>query len=107
LKRPLSLSSRITIATDIASALDYLHNRCLHPVIHCDLKPSNILLDDVMGARLADFGLAKFLRTFDHSYHQSSTSLLGPRGSIGYIAPGENLYYKIGHFKYHGLLSIF
>ncbi|RCV22569.1 hypothetical protein SETIT_4G231300v2 [Setaria italica] len=87
LKRPLSLGSRITIVTDIASALDYLHNHCVPPVVHCDLKPSNILLDDVMGARLADFGLAKFILSFSHSCHHSSTSLLGPRGSIGYIAP--------------------
>ncbi|XP_025810628.1 probable LRR receptor-like serine/threonine-protein kinase At3g47570 [Panicum hallii] len=87
LKSPLSLGSRITIAMDIASALDYLHNSCVPSVAHCDLKPSNVLLDDVMGARLADFGLAKFLHSFSHSCHQSSTSLLGPRGSIGYIAP--------------------
>jgi len=94
LKSPLSLGSRITIAVDIASALDYLHNHCMPAVAHCDLKPSNVLLDDVMGARLADFGLAKFLHNFSHSFHQSSTSLLGPRGSIGYIAPGENFLLK-------------
>ncbi|CAN6169501.1 unnamed protein product [Urochloa humidicola] len=87
LKRPLSLGSRIAIATDIASALDYLHNCCVPPVVHCDLKPSNVLLDNVMVARLADFGLAKFLQSYSHSCHHSSTSLLGPRGSIGYIAP--------------------
>ncbi|CAN6334729.1 unnamed protein product [Urochloa humidicola] len=86
-RTPLSLGSRITIAMDIASALDYLHNHCAPAVAHCDLKPSNVLLDDVMGARLADFGLAKFLHSFSHSSHHSSTSLLGPRGSIGYIAP--------------------
>jgi serine/threonine protein kinase len=76
----------------IASALDYLHNHCMPPVVHCDLKPSNVLLDDDMGAHLADFGLAKFLQGSNHSCHQSSTSLLGPRGSIGYIAPGENFF---------------
>jgi serine/threonine protein kinase len=98
LKRPLSLRSRITIVTDIASALDYLHNHCVPPVVHCDLKPSNILLDDVMGAHLADFGIAKFIHSFSHSSHHSSTSLLGPRGSIGYIAPGENVSYKNRRF---------
>ncbi|OEL28820.1 putative LRR receptor-like serine/threonine-protein kinase [Dichanthelium oligosanthes] len=87
LKSPLNLGSRIMIAMDIASALDYLHSHCLPPIAHCDLKPSNVLLDDAMGAHLADFGLAKFLHSFSHSCHQSSTSLLGPRGSIGYIAP--------------------
>jgi Leucine-rich repeat (LRR) protein len=91
-KRSLSIGSRITIVMDIASALDYLHNHCMPPVVHCDLKPSNVLLDDDMGAHLADFGLAKFLQGSNHSCHQSSTSLLGPRGSIGYIAPGENFF---------------
>jgi hypothetical protein len=82
-KRSLSLGLRITIATDIAAALDYLHNRCTPPLIHCDLKPSNVLLDDDMCARVGDFGLAKFL------YNHPSESLIGARGSIGYIAPGE------------------
>ncbi|OEL30516.1 putative LRR receptor-like serine/threonine-protein kinase [Dichanthelium oligosanthes] len=89
LKSQLSLGSRITIAMDIASALDYLHNYCMPPMVHCDLKPSNVLLDDDMGARLADFGLAKFLYSLSNSCHDSSTGLLGPRGSIGYIAPGK------------------
>lgn len=80
-KRSLSLGLRITIATDIAAALDYLHNRCTPPLIHCDLKPSNVLLDDDMCAHVGDFGLAQFL--YDHP----SESLIGARGSIGYIAP--------------------
>jgi serine/threonine protein kinase len=87
MRRPLSLGSRVTIAVDIAAALDYLHNRCVPPIVHCDLKPSNVLLDDVMGARLSDFGLAKFLQSHNSSSITSSTSLAGPRGSIGYIAP--------------------
>ncbi|OEL16147.1 putative LRR receptor-like serine/threonine-protein kinase [Dichanthelium oligosanthes] len=87
MRRPLSLGSRVTIAVDIAAALDYLHNRCMPPIVHCDLKPSNVLLDDVMGARLSDFGLAKFLQSHNSSSISISTSLAGPRGSIGYIAP--------------------
>ena len=92
-ERPLCLGSRIAIAVDIAAALNYLHNQCMPPMVHCDLKPSNVLLDDVMGACVGDFGLAKFL----HGYYPSSgidgstsTSLVGPRGSVGYIAPGNN-----------------
>ncbi|WVZ53411.1 hypothetical protein U9M48_004357 [Paspalum notatum var. saurae] len=54
--RQLNLGFRITIAMDIASALDYLHSHSVPPLVHCDLKPSNVLLDDVMGAHLADFG---------------------------------------------------
>jgi serine/threonine protein kinase len=88
-QKPLSLGLRIAIAMDIASALDYLHNHCVLPMVHCDLKPRNVLLDDVMCAHLGDFGLAKFLHSYSYSSTHSSTSLLGPRGSIGYIAPGE------------------
>ncbi|CAL4987499.1 unnamed protein product [Urochloa decumbens] len=84
-KRSLGLSSRITIGVDIAAALDYLHNRCTPALVHCDLKPSNVLLDAEMVARLSDFGLAKFLT--DGSAFINSSSIAGPRGSIGYIAP--------------------
>jgi len=97
-KRPLRLGSRIVIAMDIAAALDYLHNHCMPPMVHCDLKPSNVLLDDVMGACVGDFGLAKF----QHGYYTSSrtdgstsTSLVGPRGSVGYIAPEYGFGSKI------------
>lgn len=88
IRKPLSLGSRIKIAADIACALDYLHNHCVPAIVHCDLKPSNVLLDDAMVAHLGDFGLAKLLHTCSYSItHSSSTSLIGPRGSIGYIAP--------------------
>ncbi|XP_006657082.1 probable LRR receptor-like serine/threonine-protein kinase At3g47570 [Oryza brachyantha] len=87
MRSPLRLSTRIAIAVDIAAALDYLHNRCMPPMVHCDLKPSNVLLDDTMGARVGDFGLAKFLHSSNSSTRDRSTSILGPRGSIGYIAP--------------------
>ncbi|CAO2148830.1 unnamed protein product [Urochloa humidicola] len=86
-RQPLSLGSRVAIAVDIAAALDYLHNRCMPAIVHCDLKPSNVLLDDMMGARLSDFGLAKFLQSHNSTSITSSTTLAGPRGSIGYIAP--------------------
>uniref|UniRef100_A0ACD5WY44 Uncharacterized protein n=1 Tax=Avena sativa TaxID=4498 RepID=A0ACD5WY44_AVESA len=94
-KRPLSLGSRILIVVDIAAALDYLHNHCMPPMAHCDLKPSNVLLDDVMGACVGDFGLAKFLHTYTSSESHSSTSLMGPRGSVGYIAPEYGFGSKI------------
>ena len=90
-ERSLGLGSRITIAVDIAAALDYLHNRCTPPLVHCDLKPSNVLLDAEMVAHLSDFGLAKFLS--NGSGFLNSSSIAGPRGSIGYIAPGENMSY--------------
>jgi len=83
----LTLHQRISIATDVASALDYLHNQCGRPLIHCDLKPQNILLDEHMSACVSDFGLARFLRA-DHRFGgDNSSSLAGLKGSIGYIAP--------------------
>ncbi|KAM3391819.1 hypothetical protein ACQJBY_013122 [Aegilops geniculata] len=97
-ERPLCLGSRIAIAVDIAAALNYLHNQCMPPMVHCDLKPSNVLLDDVMGACVSDFGLAKFLHDYNSSSGidgSTSTSLVGPRGSVGYIAPEYGFGSKI------------
>ncbi|KAK2981034.1 hypothetical protein RJ640_005926 [Escallonia rubra] len=80
----LSLIQRIDIALDVASALDYLHNRCQTPIIHRDLKPSNILLDHDMTAHVGDFGLAKFLPELSNP-NQSTSS--GIKGTIGYMPP--------------------
>ncbi|CAO2164544.1 unnamed protein product, partial [Urochloa humidicola] len=60
-KRGLSLGQRIRIAMDVASALDYMHNQLTPPLVHCDLKPANVLLDYDMTARVGDFGSSKFL----------------------------------------------
>uniref|UniRef100_A0A0E0G3L6 Protein kinase domain-containing protein n=1 Tax=Oryza nivara TaxID=4536 RepID=A0A0E0G3L6_ORYNI len=54
------------IAIDVVSALDYLHQHRPLPIIHCDLKPSNIFLDSEMVAYVGDFGLARVLHQ-DHS----------------------------------------
>ncbi|CAO2038360.1 unnamed protein product [Urochloa humidicola] len=86
-ERPLSLGQRINIAMDVAYALDYLHNRCVPALVHCDLKPSNILLDYEMTAHVADFGLTKILHTSSSVQHNGSSMSCGPIGSIGYIAP--------------------
>ncbi|KAF8765885.1 hypothetical protein HU200_008065 [Digitaria exilis] len=72
----LSLGSRIGIAVDIAAALDYLHCRCTPPLVHCDLKPSNVLLDDEMVACLSDFGLAKFLHPASSMVFKDSSSIV-------------------------------
>ncbi|XP_060673860.1 probable LRR receptor-like serine/threonine-protein kinase At3g47570 [Ziziphus jujuba] len=83
----LSLIQRLNIATDAAFALDYLHNDCETPIVHCDLKPSNVLLDEDMVSHVGDFGLAKFLFEASDipSENQTMSALL--RGSIGYIPP--------------------
>uniref|UniRef100_A0A0D9YUY8 Receptor kinase-like protein Xa21 n=1 Tax=Oryza glumipatula TaxID=40148 RepID=A0A0D9YUY8_9ORYZ len=82
----LGVTHRINIAVNIADALDYLHHDCGRPTIHCDLKPSNILLDDDMTALLGDFGIARFYA--DPSTATVGTnSSIGIKGTIGYIAP--------------------
>ncbi|XP_059436724.1 probable LRR receptor-like serine/threonine-protein kinase At3g47570 [Corylus avellana] len=84
--RYLNLLQRLNIAIDVASSLHYLHDHCETPIIHCDLKPSNVLLDDDMIAKVSDFGLARILfATNDDSQNQTST--VGIKGTIGYAAP--------------------
>ncbi|KAI3705430.1 hypothetical protein L1987_75667 [Smallanthus sonchifolius] len=78
----LNLLQRINILKDVACALDYMHNHCVPIVIHGDLKPSNILLDDDMVAHVGDFGLTRFLGTTPNQ--NSSTEI---RGTIGYAPP--------------------
>ncbi|XXG58756.1 hypothetical protein AAC387_Pa04g0986 [Persea americana] len=55
----LNFMQRLNVAIDVASALDYLHHHCEAPVVHCDLKPSNVLLDEGMVAHVEDFGLTR------------------------------------------------
>ncbi|CAL5429449.1 unnamed protein product [Camellia sinensis] len=83
----LNFVQRLNIAIDVACALDYLHNHCEMTFVHCDLMPSNILLDGDLCARVSDFGLVKiFSATNGISIHQQSSSI-GIRGTIGYVAP--------------------
>ncbi|XP_077237120.1 uncharacterized protein LOC143878765 [Tasmannia lanceolata] len=85
--RRLNFIERLNAAIDVASALDYLHHQCQIPLIHCDIKPSNILLDDDMSAHVADFGLASFFSKTINSYSLNQTSSIGIKGTIGYVAP--------------------
>ncbi|ESR41517.1 hypothetical protein CICLE_v10013349mg, partial [Citrus x clementina] len=85
----LTLLQRIIIAIDVASALDYLHHHCQEPILHCDLKPSNILLDNDLTAQIGDFGLARIFR--QAVSNPALTSSVGVRGTIGYAAPEYGL----------------
>ncbi|RZB71043.1 LRR receptor-like serine/threonine-protein kinase RPK2 [Glycine soja] len=69
------------IALDIARALAYLHDTCVPRVLHRDVKPSNILLDDDFNAYLSDFGLARLLGTSE------THATTGVAGTFGYVAP--------------------
>ncbi|GAV71611.1 Pkinase domain-containing protein/LRR_1 domain-containing protein/LRRNT_2 domain-containing protein/LRR_4 domain-containing protein/LRR_6 domain-containing protein/LRR_8 domain-containing protein [Cephalotus follicularis] len=85
--RNLDFLQRLTIAIDIARALEYLHHHCETPVVHCDLKPSNVLLDDEMTAHVGDFGLAKFLSQHGEDAVTHESSSIGVRGTTGYAPP--------------------
>ncbi|KAG6639493.1 hypothetical protein CIPAW_10G104700 [Carya illinoinensis] len=77
----LNMLQRLNIMIDIASALEYLHHGYSTTIIHCDLKPSNVLLDEEMVAHVADFGMAKLLGDRD-SMMQTMTL-----ATFGYMAP--------------------
>ncbi|KAH9604936.1 hypothetical protein KSS87_003563 [Heliosperma pusillum] len=76
---PLSWDRRIHIALDVARGLEYLHDGAVPPVIHRDIKSTNILLDQSMKARVADFGLSREERVDGH--------VSNLKGTFGYLDP--------------------
>ena len=77
----LDWNLRYQIAIGVARGLAYLHDSCRDCIIHCDIKPENILLNESFVPKIADFGMAKILgREFSHA-------LTTMRGTIGYLAP--------------------
>ncbi|XP_044476869.1 probable LRR receptor-like serine/threonine-protein kinase At3g47570 [Mangifera indica] len=77
----LDMLQRLNIMIDVASALEYLHYDYSTPVIHCDLKPQNILLDEDMVAHVSDFSIARLL---DEGDSKTQTLTLA---TMGYMAP--------------------
>ncbi|XP_065864566.1 probable LRR receptor-like serine/threonine-protein kinase At3g47570 isoform X1 [Euphorbia lathyris] len=77
----LDIFQRLNIMIDVASAVEYIHYGSVNPVVHCDLKPSNILLDEDMVAHVTDFGIAKLVGE-DQSFIQTITL-----STVGYMAP--------------------
>ncbi|KAL9148255.1 hypothetical protein ABFS82_12G029900 [Erythranthe guttata] len=78
----LDLEKLYEIAVGVAKGLEYLHIGCKTRIVHFDIKPQNILLDEEFCPKISDFGLAKLCKK-----KQSILSVLGTRGTIGYIAP--------------------
>ncbi|KAL5555696.1 hypothetical protein UlMin_037932 [Ulmus minor] len=72
---------RLGIACGIARGILYLHEECETQIIHCDIKPENILMDENRCAKISDFGLAKLLKP------DQSRTFTGIRGTRGYVAP--------------------
>ncbi|XP_044510118.1 probable LRR receptor-like serine/threonine-protein kinase At3g47570 [Mangifera indica] len=104
----LTFMQRLNVAIDVASAFDYLHNHSEIPIVHCDLKPSNVLLDEDMTAHVGDFGLSKFL--FEASDNVSQNQIISTtlRGSIGYIPPeyGNGHVSRLGDIYSYGILLL-
>ncbi|XP_071736515.1 G-type lectin S-receptor-like serine/threonine-protein kinase At5g35370 [Rutidosis leptorrhynchoides] len=78
---PLEWQERFEIAVGVARGLAYLHNGCEHKIIHCDVKPENILLNESMQVKISDFGLSKLLSP------EQSGLFTNMRGTRGYLAP--------------------
>ncbi|KAL4179021.1 hypothetical protein AMTRI_Chr13g85180 [Amborella trichopoda] len=79
---PLNWQTMYEIALGTSRGLEYLHRGCETRILHLDIKPHNILLDQDFCPKISDFGLAKL-----YSNKQSVISLTGPQGTIGYMAP--------------------
>ncbi|XP_015164880.1 G-type lectin S-receptor-like serine/threonine-protein kinase SD2-5 [Solanum tuberosum] len=77
----LTWNTRQRIISDIAKGLAYLHEDCSHKIIHLDIKPQNILIDQNFNAKISDFGLSKLIEK------DKSKVVTRMRGTPGYIAP--------------------
>lgn len=78
----LDKNKMFQIAIGIARGLEYLHRGCTTRILHFDIKPHNILLDEYLCPKISDFGLAKLCKI-----KESIVSMTGMRGTVGYIAP--------------------
>ncbi|KAK7266887.1 hypothetical protein RIF29_19547 [Crotalaria pallida] len=94
---PLSYAKIYEISLGIAHGIEYLHQGCDMQILHFDIKPHNILLDENFIPKVSDFGLAR-LYPVDGT-HGSIVPLTAARGTLGYMAP-ELFYKNIGGVSY-------
>ncbi|KAL6131332.1 hypothetical protein ACLB2K_069708 [Fragaria x ananassa] len=90
----LSYKKMYEIAVGVAQGIEYLHQGCEMQILHFDIKPHNILLDENFVPKISDFGLAKL-----YPANNSIVSSMAARGTMGYIAP-ELFYKNIGGVSY-------
>ncbi|XP_035540122.1 LEAF RUST 10 DISEASE-RESISTANCE LOCUS RECEPTOR-LIKE PROTEIN KINASE-like 2.3 [Juglans regia] len=90
----LSYEKMHDIALGVAHGIEYLHRGCQMQILHFDIKPHNILLDEDFTPKVSDFGLAKLYHMDDNTI-----SLTAVRGTLGYMAP-ELCYKNIGSISY-------
>ncbi|KAM7491930.1 hypothetical protein LguiA_034851 [Lonicera macranthoides] len=102
----LNFLQSINIAIDVANAIDYLHNHCQTPIIHCDLKPGNILLDSDMVAHVGDFGLARFLLELKDGNQNSSIGICGTIGDGDANNINNNIQVQDGRSKKDCFISV-